>query len=205
MVGRVAGIVSLEKRARQSGGVESRPLSHPSSQDTRTMKVSAYSLLVEQNARMLQNLSTVLDKGIASAQARKFDPNVLVNSRLAPDMFPLSRQVQIACDSAKNGVARLAGVEPPKHEDNEQTMDELKARVAKALDFVKSVPAAKFDGAEERDIKIPLRDRTLEMKGLTYLQSWVLPNLYFHITTTYAILRNNGVDIGKQDFLGPVT
>jgi hypothetical protein len=168
------------------------------------MKVSAYSLLVEQNARMLQNLSNVLDKGIAFAQAKKFDPNVLVNSRLAPDMFPLSRQVQIACDSAKNGIARLAGIEAPKHEDNEQTMEELKARVAKSLDFVKSVPAAKLEGAEERDIKVSIPNRTLEFKGLTYLQSWVLPNLYFHITTAYAILRHNGVDLGKPDFLGPV-
>jgi len=169
------------------------------------MKVSAYSLLVEQNARMLQNLSTVLDKGIASAQARKFDPNVLVNSRLAPDMFPLSRQVQIACDMVKNGVARLAGIEAPKHEDNEQTMEELKARIAKAIDFVKSVPEKALEGSEDRDVKIPLRDRTLEFKGLTYLRGFVLPNMYFHITMTYAILRHNGVELGKPDFTGPAT
>jgi hypothetical protein len=167
------------------------------------MKISMYTMAVEQNARMLQNLSGLLDKGIAFAQAKKFDAGVLVNSRLAPDMFPLSRQVQIACDMVKNGVARLAGIEAPKHEDTEQTMEELKARVAKALDFVKSVPAASFEGAEDRDIKIALRDRTLEFKGLTYLRGFVLPNMYFHITMTYAILRHNGVELGKPDFTGP--
>jgi hypothetical protein len=171
-------------------------------QDTTTMKISMYTMAVEQNARMLTNLSGLLDKGIAHAQAKKFDPTVLANSRLAPDMFPLSRQVQIACDMVKNGVARLAGIDAPKHEDNEQTMDELKARVAKALDFVKSVPANAFEGSEDRDIKIPLRDRTLEFKGLQYLRAFVLPNFYFHITMTYAILRHNGVELGKTDFTG---
>ena len=167
------------------------------------MKISMYTMAVEQNARMLQNLSGLLDKGIAYAQAKKFDSSVLVNSRLAPDMFPLSRQVQIACDMVKNGVARLAGIDPPKHEDNEQTMEELKARVGKALDFVKSVPEKALEGSEDRDVKIPLRDRTLEFKGLTYLKGFVLPNMYFHITMTYAILRHNGVELGKPDFTGP--
>jgi hypothetical protein len=161
-----------------------------------------YTMAVEQPARMLTNLSTLLDKGVAHAQAKKFEASVLVNARIAPDMFPLSRQVQIACDMLKNGVARLAGQEAPRFEDNEQTMDELKARIAKTIDYVKSVPAAAFEGSEERDIKIPLRDRSLEMKGLPYLNGFVLPNFYFHVTMTYALLRQNGVAIGKPDFMG---
>jgi hypothetical protein len=166
------------------------------------MKISMYTMAVEQPARMLTNLSTLLDKGVAHAQAKKFEPGVLVNSRIAPDMFPLSRQVQIACDMLKNGIARLAGQDAPRFEDNEQTMEELKARVAKTIDYVKSVPAAAFEGSEDRDIKIPLRDRTLEMKGLPYLNGFVLPNFYFHVTMTYALLRHNGVAIGKPDFMG---
>jgi uncharacterized protein len=169
------------------------------------MKISMYTMAVEQNARMLTNLSGMLDKGLAYAQAKKFDPAVLVHSRLAPDMFPLSRQVQIACDMVKNGVARLAGIEAPRHEDTEQTIEELQARIARAVDFIKSVPAASLEGSEDRDIKIPLRDRTLEMKGLPYLRSFVLPNLYFHASMTYALLRHNGVELGKMDFTGPAS
>jgi uncharacterized protein len=175
------------------------------SQDTTTMKISMYTMAAEQNARMLGNLSGLLDKGIAHAEAKKFEAGVLVGARIAPDMFPLSRQVQIACDIVKNGVARLAGQEAPRFEDNEQTMQELKARVAKTLDFVKSVPAAALEGSEDRDIKIPLRDRAIEMKGLQYLRGFVLPNFYFHLTMTYALLRHNGVELGKQDFLGALT
>ena len=164
------------------------------------MKPLMYALSVETYLPMLTNLSGLLDKAQAQLGA---DADAVVGERLAPDMFPLSRQVQIACDMVKNGVARLAGIEAPKHEDNEQTMEELKARVAKALDFVKSVPAASLEGSEDRDVKIPLRDRTLEFKGLTYLRGFVLPNMYFHITMTYAILRHNGVELGKPDFTGP--
>jgi uncharacterized protein len=166
------------------------------------MKISMYTMAVEQPARMLTNLSTLLDKGVAHAQEKKFDSSVLVNARIAPDMFPLSRQVQIACDMLKNGIARLSGQEAPRFEDNEQTMDELKARIAKTIDYVKSVSTAAFEGSEDRDIKIPLRDRTLEMKGLPYLNGFVLPNFYFHVTMTYALLRHNGVAIGKPDFMG---
>jgi hypothetical protein len=151
---------------------------------------------------MLRNLSALLDKGLAHAEAKKFDPAVLVNARLAPDMFPLSRQVQIATDMAKAAVARLTGQEPPRYEDTEQTMEELKARIAKTIDYIESAPASAFEGSEDRDIRIPLRDRTLEMKGLQYVRQWVLPNFYFHVTTVYALLRHNGVDIGKRDFLG---
>ncbi|HEU4623639.1 MAG TPA: DUF1993 domain-containing protein [Steroidobacteraceae bacterium] len=169
------------------------------------MKISMHTMVVDQCAHTLGNLSKILDKGVAYAEAKKFDSTVLVNARLAPDMFPLAKQVQIACDMVKNGLARLAGQEPPKFDDNEKTMDELKARIAKTLDYVRSVPAAALDGAEDRDIKIPLRDRTLEMKGLPYLRHWVLPNFYFHAAMVYALLRHNGVEIGKPDWLGPLT
>jgi hypothetical protein len=169
------------------------------------MKISMHTMVVDQCAHMLTNLTKLLDKGVAYAEAKKFDSAVLVNARLAPDMLPLAKQVQIACDMVKNGVARLAGQDPPKFEDNEKTMDELKARIAKTLDYVKSVPASAFDGSEDRDIKLPLRDRTMEMKGLPYVRQWVLPNFYFHAAMLYALLRHNGVDIGKMDWLGPST
>jgi len=169
------------------------------------MKISMHTMVVDQCAHILSNLSKVLDKGAAYAEAKKFDSTVLVNARIAPDMFPLSRQVQIASDMVKNGVARLAGQEAPKFEDNEKTIDELKARIAKTIDYIKSVPASAFEASEDRDIKIPLRDRSIEMKGLPYVRQWILPNFYFHATMVYALLRHNGVDLGKQDFLGPVT
>jgi uncharacterized protein len=166
------------------------------------MKISMHTMVVDQCAPMLANISRCLDKGVAYAEAKKFDTSVLVNSRLAPDMHPLSRQVQIATDILKNGVARLAGQEAPRFEDNEQTIDELKARLAKTIDYIKSVSASAFEGSEDRDIKIPMRERTLEMKGLPYLSGFVLPNFYFHVSMVYALLRNNGVDLGKRDFLG---
>jgi hypothetical protein len=169
------------------------------------MKISMHTMVVDQCAHMLGNMTKLLDKGLAHAEAKKFDASVLVNARLAPDMLPLAKQVQIACDMLKNGVGRLAAQEPPKFEDNEKTIDELKARIAKTLDYVKSVPASAFEGSEDRDIKLPLRDRTMEMKGLQYVREWVLPNFYFHAAMLYALLRHNGVEIGKKDWLGPST
>jgi hypothetical protein len=169
------------------------------------MKVSVHSLAVEQVSHTLSQLLGFFDKADAYAEAKKFDVSVLVNSRLAPDMLPFVRQIQIASDNAKFGVARLAGIEAPKFEDNEKTLDELRARVRKTLDFIKSVPASAFEGAEDRDIKIAVPNRTFEMKGLTYLRGWVLPNVFFHVTTAYLILRHNGVDVGKRDFLGELT
>jgi uncharacterized protein len=166
------------------------------------MKISMYALSIDIFTHALGNLSAILEKGVAHAAARKFDPNVLVTSRLAPDMLPLSRQVQIACDLAKNSAARLAGVEPPRFEDNEKTMEELRARIAKAIDYLKSIPAGALEASEERDIKVPAGERTLEFKGLVFLQRWAIPNVFFHITTAYNILRHNGVDIGKRDYLG---
>jgi len=166
------------------------------------MKISVHAASIDIFTHALSNLSAILEKGLAHATARKFDPSVLVSARLAPDMFPLSRQVQIACDLAKNSAARLAGVEPPRFEDNEKTLEELRARIAKTIDYLRSLPAAAFEGCEERDIKVPAGERTLEFKGLSFLQRWALPNVFFHITTAYNILRHNGVEIGKRDYLG---
>ncbi len=152
--------------------------------------------------RALTNLSHILDKGAAHADARKIDPSVLIDARLFPDMFPLSRQVQIAADIAKGCASRLAGLEPPKYEDNEKTFDDLKARIEKTVNHLKSFTPAQIDGSEERAISFTVGGRPLTFKGLQYLHSFVLPNVYFHVTTTYNILRHNGVELGKADFLG---
>jgi hypothetical protein len=167
------------------------------------MKITVPAVTTEMFANSLTNLSALLEKGLAHASARKFDPAVLLNARLAPDMFPLSRQVQIACDLAKNSVARLAALEPPRFEDNEKTIEELRARIARTIDYLKGIPASAFEGAEDRDLKVPAGpDRFLDFKGLDFVQRWAIPNVFFHITTAYAILRHNGVEIGKRDFLG---
>ena len=166
------------------------------------MKISMHAMSVEVFTRTLGNLSAVLEKGVAYAKERKFEPAVLLASRLAPDMLPLTRQVQIACDIAKNAVARLAGQEPPRFPDTESSFEELHARIARTVDYLKSVPSGAFDGAETRDIKFTAGERTLEFKGLEFLQHWAIPNVFFHVTTAYAILRHNGVELGKRDFLG---
>jgi uncharacterized protein len=166
------------------------------------MKISMHALSIDIFTHVLGNLSAILEKGAALAAAKKFDPSVLVASRLAPDMLPLARQVQIACDIAKSGAARLAGVEAPRFEDNEKTIEELRTRIARTIDYLKTIPASAFEGAEERDIKVPAGERTLEFKGLAFLQRWALPNVFFHVTTAYNILRHNGVEIGKRDYLG---
>jgi hypothetical protein len=151
---------------------------------------------------MLGALSNVLDKGAAFAVAKKIDPAVLMASRLAPDMFPLTRQVQIAADFAKGPMARLAGLEVPKWEDNETTMEALKARVAKTIDYVKSFKPAQIDGSEAREISLTIGGQPMTMTGQEYLLHNALPNFYFHVTTAYTILRHNGVEVGKRDFLG---
>ena len=161
-----------------------------------------YALSHDVFKKALTQLLHVMEKGVASAKARNFDTSVLVGARLAPDMLPFVKQIQLTSDFAKNSMARLAGVDPPKFEDNETTMDELFARVRKTLEYIDSVPAASLEGSETRDIKIPLRDRTVEFKGLEFLQKWALPNFFFHHVTAYNLLRHNGVDIGKKDFLG---
>jgi uncharacterized protein len=153
----------------------------------------------------LNALSGVLDKAQAFAAAKKVDPSVLLGSRLAPDMFALTRQVQVASDLAKNGMARLAGVEPPRFEDTETTIDALKARLAKTVAFIKTLDIGKIDAAADREITFPLGpDHKGHMKGDDYLNHFVLPNVYFHQTAAYAILRHCGVVIGKEDFLGAI-
>jgi hypothetical protein len=166
------------------------------------MKISMYQASAPRFANALRNLAAILDKAQAHAEAKKIDPSVLGGLRLIADMFPLSRQVQIACDTAKGAVARLAGVEIPKHEDTEQTIAELKARIAKTLDFIGSVPATKIDGSEEREVVMKMRGQDVKYQGLQYLFGHAWPNFYFHVTTAYNILRANGVEIGKRDFIG---
>jgi hypothetical protein len=166
------------------------------------MNLSMYQASAPRFANTLRNLSAILDKAQAHAEAKKLDPAVPGSLRLIADMFPLSRQVQIACDTAKGAVARLAGVEIPKHEDTEQTIPELKARIAKTLEFIGSVPAAKIDGSEAREVVLKMRSGEHKYTGLQYLMGHALPNFYFHVTTAYNILRSNGVDIGKRDYIG---
>ena len=167
------------------------------------MKISMYQASAPRFANALRNLSAILDKAQAHAEAKKLDPAVLGSLRLIADMFPFARQVQIACDTAKGAVARLAGAEIPKHEDTEQTVAELKARIAKTLDFIGSVPAAKIDGSEGREIQVPVGPgRTLPFTGEVFLKHFSLPNFFFHCTMTYALLRQGGVELGKMDYLG---
>jgi hypothetical protein len=166
------------------------------------MKISMYQASAPRFANSLRNLSAILDKAQAHADAKKIEPLVFTQSRLAPDMFPLSRQVQIACDSAKGAVARLAGTEIPKHEDTEQTFAELKARIAKTVAFVESLKPAQLDGSEDREVVLKLRGQDVKFSGLQYLLGFAYPNFYFHVTTAYNILRHNGVEIGKRDYIG---
>ncbi len=153
----------------------------------------------------LNALSALLEKAEAYAEAKKFDPGVLLNARLFPNMFAFARQVQVVCDQAKNGGARLAGIDPPKYEDTEKTIGELKARIAKTLAFVKTLDARSIDTCADRQITFPLGpDRKGHMKGADYLNHFVLPNFYFHLATAYGILRHSGIEIGKRDFLGDI-
>jgi hypothetical protein len=166
------------------------------------MNISMHAMSHGVFRKALSQLLHVMDKAVANAKARSFDSSVLVNARLAPDMLPFAKQIQLTSDFAKNSMARLAAVDPPKFEDSETTMDELVARVKKTIDYIDSVSAATLEGSEARDIKIVLRDRTVEFKGLVFLQTWAIPNFFFHYVTAYNLLRHNGVDIGKRDFLG---
>ena len=166
------------------------------------MNISMYQASTPRFANILKNLSGILDKAQAHAEAKKIEPAVLINSRLYPDMLTLARQVQIACDSAKGAVARLAGVEVPKHEDTEQTFAELKARIAKTIAFVESLKPAQIDGSEEKNIHLKLGSREVDWKGMQYLLGHALPNFYFHVVTAYDILRHNGVEVGKRDYIG---
>jgi len=168
------------------------------------MKLSMYEASVPLFLHTLENLKTLLQKGAAHAEAKKFDPNVLVNSRLAPDMFNLARQVQIASDAAKGAAARLSAVEPPKFEDTETTLPELAARVDKTIGYLRGLNAANFEGADERTITLSTPRGPLSFSGLQFLRHWALPNFFFHVTTAYNLLRHNGVEVGKADYLGKV-
>ena len=161
-----------------------------------------YQASVPRFANILSNLSSILDKAQAHIDARKIDPATLTTYRLFPDMLPFTKQVQIACDTAKGAVARLAGIENPVHEDNEKTLPELKARIAKTLAFIQSVSPAQIDGTEDKDIVIRRGETETHYKGMQFLLGSAIPNIYFHVTTAYNILRHNGVEIGKRDYLG---
>ncbi len=166
------------------------------------MAISMYQASIPQFKKMLTNLSAILKKGEEYATAKKVDGNVLTGERLFPDMFPLSRQVLIACDQVKNGMGRLASVEPPKFEDKETTFAELQERIAKTIVFIDGIKPEQVDGTEAKEIKFSIKEWNFEFVGDQYLFTWIIPNFYFHITTTYNILRSNGVEVGKTDFLG---
>src|SRR5712671_3445957 len=158
------------------------------------MSISMYQVSAPRFVNILTNLSAILDKAQAHVDAKKIDPAALTTYRLFPDMLPMTRQVQIACDAAKGAVARLAGVESPKHEDTEQTFAELKARIAKTIDFIKTVQPAQLEGTEDKNIHLKLGPREVDYTGTQYLLGHALPNFYFHVTTAYDILRHNGVE-----------
>lgn len=164
-------------------------------------KLSMHAISAPVFTRMLRNLSAILTKAEAQAKAKGYDPAVLLNSRLAPDMFPLTRQVQIATDHAKGAVARLTGATPEAIEDNEITFADLQARIAKVLAIVESAPASAYEGSETREISIKIPNAELKFSGLDYVNQWAMPNFYFHLTTAYDILRANGIELGKRDFL----
>ncbi len=166
------------------------------------MNITMYQASAPRFVNMLNNLSGILDKAAAHAEAKKIDPQVLIGCRLYPDMFPLGRQVQVACDNAKGAVARLAGIEVPRHEDTETTFVELKARIAKTVEFVNGLEPAQIEGTEDKDIHLKLGKMEVTWKGMQYLLGFALPNFYFHVMAAYAILRHNGIELGKRDYIG---
>ncbi|MBK1680092.1 DUF1993 domain-containing protein [Rhodocyclus tenuis] len=166
------------------------------------MTISMYEASAPRFVNLLRNLSAILAKAEAHADARKIAPEVLLSARLFPDMFPLSRQVQIACDHAKGAVGRLAGIEVPSFADTEQSFAELQERIARTIAFVESVDAARVNGSETRDIALSIGGQQMQFQGMQYLLGFALPNFHFHLVTAYNILRHNGVDIGKRDFIG---
>ncbi len=166
------------------------------------MTISMYQTLIPTAIHNLQNLSAILKKAETHAEAKKIDQTVFINARLFPDMFPLVRQVQIACDTAKAGAARLAEIEVPSYSDSEQNFSQLQERITKTINFLKTIKANQIDGKEELKISYHQHGRDRNFIGLPYLLNYVLPNIFFHITTTYAILRHNAVEIGKKDYLG---
>jgi hypothetical protein len=166
------------------------------------MKISMYQASAPRFANTLRNISAILDKAQAHCEAKKIEPAVMGGMRLIADMLPLTNQVQIACDTAKGALARLAGVEIPKYQDTEQTLGELKQRIAKTIDFILSVKPDSIEGSDEKDVVIRLGGKDTTLKGMQYLFGHAYPNFYFHVTTAYNILRDNGVDVGKRDYIG---
>ena len=166
------------------------------------MAISMYQASAPQLKKMLLNLTTILTMAEEHAAAKGIDGKVLVEARLFPDMFPLARQVQIACDQVKFGLARLAGVEAPKFEDTESTLPQLKERIAKTIAFMDSIKPEQIDGTEAKEIQFSIKGRNFEFVGEQYVLTWIIPNFYFHITTAYNILRHNGIELGKADYLG---
>lgn len=163
--------------------------------------MSMYDASIKQMSKMLGNLDRWLEKGIAHAEAKKFDPNVLLAARLAPDQFSFVQQVQAACDSPKFGAARLSGKEPPKHPDTEKTIEELRARIKSVIAYLDGFSAADFAGADERVLTLQALGGN-SIAAPDYLLEFVTPNFYFHVAHAYAILRHNGVDLGKRDYIG---
>ena len=168
------------------------------------MTISVYDISIPALSRGLTNLSAILDKAAAHAAARKYDSSTLAQLRLFPDMHPLTRQVQIACDTAKGAAGRLAGIEIPKHEDTEATLDELKQRISKTASFLKTVSPDQVNGPATRAIEIKFPTGAWKFTALAYITDFVLPNFYFHESMVYALLRKSGMEIGKTDFLGAI-
>jgi hypothetical protein len=168
------------------------------------MAISMYQVSVPRFIHMLGNLSKIFDKAEAYAEAKKLDPSVLPNARLYPDMLPLTAQVQIACDAAKGAAARLAGVDIPAFDDDEKTIADLKARIDKTVAFLKTMKAEQIDGTEDKDLVIKVGGNDTHYKAMVFLLGRSIPNFYFHVATAYDILRHNGVDVGKRDFIGTV-
>lgn len=166
------------------------------------MSVSLYQITVPSHIHALNNLSAILDKAADYCEEKGIKEEVLVNYRLAPDMAALPRQIQIASDTAKGAGARLSGAEMPSYEDNEATIEELKARLQKTIDYLKTLSPEDYEGAEDKEVELKLPSRTIEFTGLSYVNHFVNPNFYFHVTTAYAILRHAGVPLGKLDYLG---
>ena len=166
------------------------------------MQLSMYQASAPRLVNVLTNLSALLKKAETHAEAKKIEPSVLLSGRLFPDMFALTRQVQIACDNAKGTVARLAGVDIPKHEDTETTFAELQARIAKTIAFIQSIKPEQIDGSDNKDILLKAGTEEIPFKGMEYLLGFAYPNFFFHVITAYNILRHNGVEIGKKDYLG---
>lgn len=194
----------VKHQSRSSTGARQAAQNAPVVNQTeeKPVTISMYQASAPRFTQALNSLAVILNKAEAHAKAKKIDPNVLLQARLFPDMLPLTRQVQIATDNAKGAVARLAGIEVPRYEDTEQSFEDLQARIAKTLAFVASVSAAQVDGSEDKDIVLKLGPREVQFKGLQYLCGFALPNFYFHATTAYAILRHNGVDLTKSDYIG---